>query len=109
MKSKPIEKMSIEQRAKQFAPFAAITPLEAALRKQEQTKVEKIIPSEELLAELDWKIKSLICGQLITVTYYREQNYHKKTGILAKVDYRKRFLQVVRDTIPFDDIIALAQ
>lgn len=109
MKAKPREKMSLEQRAKQFAPFAAITPLAAALRQEEETKIEKIIPSEELLEELDWKIKSLSCGQLLTVTYYKDGAYHKKTGILADVQYKKRFLQVVRDIIPFDDVIDLVQ
>lgn len=43
-------KMPVSQRAKQFAPFAAITNLEAALRKKEEDhrqKVESVVERVE--------------------------------------------------------------
>lgn len=49
-------KMSREERAKQFIPFAALKGYEDALREKEKVVVEKIELSEERKAELDAKL-----------------------------------------------------
>ena len=44
MKGKPDKKMSVEDRAKQFAPFAALRGLEEALKKVEKRFEEEQVP-----------------------------------------------------------------
>ena len=50
---KPKTKMPVSQRAKQFAPFAAITGLEVALRKKELEHEQKINSQVEYIINVD--------------------------------------------------------
>ena len=58
MASKPKHKMPIEDRAKQFMPFAALKGLPEALAAKEKTTVPKIELSEETAEETDQTIPS---------------------------------------------------
>ena len=49
----------MENRAKQFVPFAALKGYEEALRAKEKIVVEKIELSEEKKAELDYKLQQI--------------------------------------------------
>lgn len=97
--------MSIENRAKQFAPFAAIRGLQDALEEKERIIVEKIELSEEMAEELNRKMQQLEKGKIATVVYFVENNYLKKTGIVAKIDKNSRILQIVDTKIAFEDIL----
>lgn len=102
---KPRTKMSIENRAKQFAPFAAIRGLHEALEKKERIIVKKVELSEEIAEELDRKMQQLEKGEIISVVYYAEDNYLKKTGIVARIDRNSKVLQIVDTKIAFEDIL----
>lgn len=102
---KPRTKMSIENRAKQFSPFAAIRGLQEALEKKERIIVKKVELSEEMAEELDRKMQLLKKGEIVTVVYYAEENYLKKTGIVARIDRNSRVLQIVDTKIAFEDIL----
>lgn len=97
--------MSIENRAKQFSPFAAIRGLQDALEKKERIIVEKIELSEEMAEELDRKMQQLEKGRIATVVYFAGDNYLKKTGIVARIDKSSRVLQIVDTKIAFKDIL----
>lgn len=97
--------MSIENRAKQFSPFAAIRGLQDALEKKEHIIVEKIELSEEMAEELDRKMQQLEKGRIATVVYFAGDNYLKKTGIVARIDKSSQVLQIVDTKISFDDIL----
>ena len=56
MASKPKHKMPIEDRAKQFMPFAALKGLPEALAAKEKDTVPKIELSGEMAEELDQKM-----------------------------------------------------
>lgn len=105
MGKKPRAKMSIENRAKQFSPFAAIRGLQDALEKKEHIIVEKIELSEEMAEELDRKMQQLEKGRIATVVYFAGDNYLKKTGIVARIDKSSQVLQIVDTKISFDDIL----
>ncbi|MBD5089814.1 MAG: YolD-like family protein [Clostridiales bacterium] len=105
MGKKPRAKMSIENRAKQFSPFAAIRGLQDALEKKERIIVEKIELSEEMAEELDRKMQQLEKGRIATVVYFAEDNYLKKTGIVARIDKSSQVLQIVDTKIAFKDIL----
>lgn len=105
MASRPTYKMTIEERAKQFMPFAALKGLPEALASKEKITVEKSELSEEQYEELNRKMQSIEKGSIITVVYYDKNEYIKRTGMVARIDTFNRILQIVNTKIPFDDIL----
>ena len=105
MPSKPKFKMPIEERAKQFMPFSALKGLEVALASREKIVVLQKELTEDYAQELNLKLQTLITGSMVTVIYYRKEEYLKLTGVVAKIDLYNRMLQIVNTKIPFDDLL----
>ncbi|MBQ4560039.1 MAG: YolD-like family protein [Tyzzerella sp.] len=97
-------KMSREDRAKQFMPFAALKGYPEALRKKEKIVVPKTEVSEEYAEVLDRKLRKVKKNDIITVIYFCNQEYLKKTGMVSRIDKLARVLKVVNTKIGFDDI-----
>ena len=97
-------KMSREDRAKQFMPFAALKGYEDALREKEKIVVEKAELSEEKMEELNRKLLQIKKNHVITVIYFYEDEYLQITGMVSRVDLDARLLKIVNTKIPFDDI-----
>lgn len=105
MATKPKTKMPIADRAKQFMPFAALKGLPDALAAKEKIAVEKIELSPERYEELDRKMHLVERGKIMTVIYYKEDEYLKLTGMVARIDPGSRILQIVNTQIAFEDIL----
>lgn len=105
MAGRPRCKMSVEQRAKQFMPFAALRGLPEALALKEKVIVPKVELSEEMAEELDRKMHLLEKGKVATVIYFAKDEYLKKTGMVARIDLTAGVLQLVNEKIPFNDIL----
>ena len=105
MANKPRNKMSVQNRAKQFMPFAALAGYEAALASKEKVVVPKVELSEDMALELNRKMLLLEKGTMASIVYYKNGEYLRKTGMIAKIDTTCRILQVVSTKIPFDDIL----
>ncbi|MBQ2745557.1 MAG: YolD-like family protein [Lachnospiraceae bacterium] len=99
--------MSVENRAKQFMPFAAVSGLPQALAQKEKIIVDKIQLTEDMAEELDWNMQGLEVGMMVTVVYFCKEEYLKKTGIVSRIDREARILQVVETKIEFDDLLKL--
>ncbi|MBE5938860.1 MAG: YolD-like family protein [Lachnospiraceae bacterium] len=97
-------KMSREDRAKQFMPFAALRGYEEAIKEKEKIIVDKIELSEEKKNELDIKFKDIHHKDIITIIYFHKDEYLKITGMVSKIDIDSRFIKVVNTKISFDDI-----
>nr|WP_317361442.1 hypothetical protein [uncultured Blautia sp.] len=120
--SHPVSKihpqMPRRDRAAQFAPFAALTGYEEAVREAARFTEEKMILDEDSKEQLDWKLR---CLQekvkekpTITVTYFLEDEkkkggkYVTVTGILKKIDgYTHQFVLESGEEIPVEDIVSL--
>lgn len=100
-------KMSRENRAKQFMPFAALKGYEAALREKEKIIVEKIELSEEMKDELDRKIRDIHRNDMVKVVYFHDEEYLEITGLVSRLDADARILKVVNTKINFVDIYQL--
>lgn len=98
-------KMTVSDRAKQFAPFAALTGLTATLSKREKIVVDKPDLSEDSLAELDRKMHLIEKGKIISVICYQKGECIKISGLVAKIEHTGRILQIVNNRISFDDIL----
>lgn len=105
MATKPKVKMPIPDRAKQFMPFAALKGLPEALAAKEKIAVDKIDLSPEMYEELDRKMHLVARGMVLTVIYFKEDEYLKLTGMVGRIDPSSRILQIVNTKIPFDDIL----
>lgn len=105
MAGRPKYKMSVEQRAKQFMPFAALRGLPEALSAKEKIAADRVELSEEMAAELDRKLHRLQKGDMAEVVYYAGGEYLRKTGIVAGLDETAKILQIVSTEIAFADIL----
>jgi len=101
-------KERMENRAKQFIPFAALKGYEEALRAKEKIVVEKIELSEEKKEELDFKIQQIQKNDIVTVVYFSKEEYIKVEGMVSRLDMDAKMLKIVNTKIPFDDIYDLA-
>lgn len=97
-------RMSREDRAKQFMPFAALKGYPEALRQKEKVVVPKAEISEEYASVLDRKLRQVVKNDIITVIYFCNGEYLKKTGMVSRIDETARVLKVVNTKIRFDDI-----
>lgn len=97
----------MDNRAKQFVPFAAVKGFEEALRAKERIVVEKIELSEERKAELDFKLHQIHKRDIITVVYFDKDEYVKVEGMVSRLDVDARILKIVNTKIAFDDIYDL--
>lgn len=104
-----VYKMSKEDRAKQFMPFAALKGHLEALCKKEKIVVEKMELSDEYKEELDRKLRQVHKNDMITVVYYHEEEYLKLTGMVSRIDETARILKIVNTKIDFDDLYEIYQ
>lgn len=94
----------MDNRAKQFVPFAAVKGFEEALRAKERITVEKIELSEERKEELNFMLHQIKKRDMITVVYFDKDEYVKVEGMVSRLDMDARVLKVVNTKIPFEDI-----
>lgn len=94
-------------RAKQFAPFDALRGLHEALKEKEKIVVEKPELSEERLEELDRVLNEVQPGAIITVVYYENGEFVKKTGMVSKINREEKKLFLVKTPIAMNNIVNL--
>ncbi len=110
--------MSASNRAAQFAPFAALTGYDSALRETARLTEQKTDLSDDAKALLDQKQQVLLLFAQqhpdITVTYFKPDSrkaggaYISVSGQFQRIDPLKRLLFLGDKTcIPLDDILDL--
>lgn len=97
--------MTPVERAKQFMPFSALKGLEDALREKEKIKVPKPELSEDAAEIIDRTLRQLEPLNIVTVVYYKDGEYLKTKGVIAKIDKDNKRLQIVDTFIEFNDIL----
>lgn len=97
-------KMSREERAKQFMPFAALKDYPEALRRKEKIVVPRMELSEEYQEALDRKLRQVHKYDMVTVIYFCKGEYLKVTGMVSRIDETARVLKIVNTKIAFDDL-----
>ena len=110
--------MPVSDRAAQFAPFAALTGYDAALRETARLTDRKSEQTEDAKAVLDRKqqllLESAEAHPPVTVTFFKPDGwksggcYVTVAGRFRKIDPLKRLLVLTDKTcIPLDDISEL--
>lgn len=116
--SKTHPQMSMQNRAAQFSPFAALAGYDALLRETARLTERRIEPDEAVQAELDQRLRLLLeCLPLrpeISVTYFQPDgkkvggSYKTVTGTVRK--FQRSPCALLMDcgtSIPFEHILTL--
>lgn len=110
--------ISMQDRAAQFSPFAALTGYEAVLKEASRLTSEKIELDENALELLDKRLSLILdkCHEhpTVTLTYFKPDErkdggeYMKVTGILKKSDmYKQELILSDGTTVPISEIAAI--
>ena len=113
--SKKHPRMSLYARAAQFSPFAALTGHEAAIKETARQTDEKLMLSDEVIAELNEKLnlisETIGTQQLIRITYFVPDNkkaggaYISCFGCVKKIDeYEHTVVMEDKTVIPIEQI-----
>ena len=116
--SKTRPQMPMSDRAAQFAPFAALTGYDAAIKETGRLTDDKIELDEEALTALDMKYQLLMDAldeePEVEITYFKPDErkaggaYVTATGAVIKVDDFERLITMQDGTkIPMDDILSI--
>lgn len=117
--SKKHPQMSLYARSAQFAPFAALTGYEEAVKETARETNERIDIEDELKSILDGKLQ-IILEQIknypeISITYFIADTkkdggeYVTVTGLVKKVDLYNQYIYLVDNTeIPVNEIIDIS-
>ena len=91
-------------RAKQFAPFAALRGYYELIRERERVIVEKIEFHEDMTEIISRKLGQLTRGMMVEIIHYADGEYVSTKGIVSEFDTVGRSLTIVKTKILFDDI-----
>lgn len=110
--------MPMSDRAAQFAPFAALTGYDSAIKETERLTDKKIELDEEALTILNMRYRLLIDAldeePEVEITYFKPDErkaggaYLTITGVVKKInDFERLIIMKDGTKIPMDDIIAI--
>lgn len=113
--SKKHPRMSLSDRAAQFSPFAALTGHEAAIKETARLTNEKLMLSDEVIAEINEKLnlisETIGTQQLVRITYFVPDNkkaggaYISCSGCVKKIDgYEHTVVMEDKTVIPIKQI-----
>ena len=109
--------MSVEDRAAQFSPFAALTGHEEAIHETARLTEERMELSETVKQEIDECLRrikeQLAAGPVVTVTFYVEDmckaggSYVTVSGSVMKIEEYEGRICLEDRTIPIRDIVKI--
>ena len=105
--SKKYGRMTRQNRAKQFAPFAAVKGLDQAVRNKEQVFVSRPVLSEEWKEEINRNLSALRKEDGAFAVYYSCGQYLQLSGVVTGIDRFRRFIRIEDTEIDFDDLLGL--
>lgn len=111
--------MPMEERAKIFAPFAALRGFDEAIKRKQKSSDLKIELTEDEKEQMDrifQQLKESLKNKenrMITAVYYELDeesglgHYTKRTGILTGISRQGQSIRIAEDEIPMDQVIKL--
>jgi hypothetical protein len=116
--SKTRPQMPMSDRAAQFAPFAALTGYDAAIKETGRLTDERIELDVEALSALDMKYQLLMKAHdeapEVTITYFQPDErkaggkYVSAVGAVKKIDdFERRITMQDGAKIPMDDVLSI--
>jgi YolD-like protein. len=99
--------MTNTDRAKQFAPYAALKGFGDYIRAAERETVERVILGEDAAGELNRRLQDIRTGDTISATYYRDGQYVEVRGRVRRISMEEHALLVGSVRVPFADILSI--
>ena len=93
------QKMKRAERAKQFAPFAALKGFEEAIAAREKIIAAERVLDDDKKDELDRLIRLVNRGNIIRVVYRVDDEYLELTGMVSRVDIDGGYIKVIYNKI----------
>lgn len=92
--SKNHPKMSLENRAAQFAPFAALVGYEEAIVASQEFGEEKVLLAEDKKEEIEKILRNITKGTTIEVKYYlsSKKKYVTYLGKVKRIDQNEKVI-----------------
>lgn len=101
--------MPITERAKQFAPYAALPELSPTLRKIEADKREERIElSDYVAAQINDRLLAARVGMQVCVRYYDGRRYVAESGKIGAIDLTFQTIKIDGKLIFMGDIAAIS-
>ncbi len=111
MGRKPIHKMPMSERAKQFMPFSPLKGLEEAIAKKEREtlKRSRAIVSPDLEELLNRMMQEINLGDQITITHYEKGIYINTCGEVEEININNRYFKIKDKNIMFSDVFDIVK
>ena len=99
--------MTLEQRAKQFMPFSALSGLDAALKAKEREMglTDKPSLSEDREDEINALLLGLEAGDRVIIDYYRDGESASLEGEIERISYGEIVVKGV--FVKISDVLAV--
>ena len=95
-------------RAKLFLSYDALKGFKERIHEKERIVVNKPILSEDQLYELDWKIKQIKVGMMVSIVYYDNNQFVYKEVIVTGTDFEyKKEIRIVDKYIKINSILVI--
>ena len=102
-------KMTPLERAKQFAPFAALRGHGEELQKVSRPLPQKRELTEDEAAILNRRIVSKTKGDRVALIHFNGAEYRRVEGIFRSLDLPHRQLLVDGEAIPLDELVWMSK
>ena len=104
--SKNHPQMSMNNRAAQFAPFAALTGYAEAINESKIIDEKKITLGEDKKEELESIFHQIHAGSRVELRFYQKNKYINYIGIIKKIDtIEKKIIFTNRKVISIKDVV----
>lgn len=94
-------------RAQIFQSFDALKGFREILKEQEKIVVSKKVLSEYDCEQLNYIIHQVHVGDILKIIYFKDQQYIQYEGIVSKLNFDTRIIQIVKTKINFNDILQI--
>lgn len=93
--------------AKQFLAFDALNGYYDMISDVNKIKVEKKELTSDEEFELNFKIMQLKRKMMVSITYYEDNEYKIKEGLVSFISFELRYIRIVKTKILIDDILKI--
>ena len=96
-------------RARQFLPFDALKGYKEAIMSKRKVVLTKKELSEDEAENLSYKFNQIQIGMMIKVIYFENSEYLSLEGMVSKLDFDNKYIQIVKTKVNINDIAGLCE
>ena len=95
-------------RARQFLPFDALKGYKEAIMSKRKVVLTKKELSEDEAENLSYKFNQIQIGMMIKVIYFENSEYLSLEGMVSKLDFDNKYIQIVKTKVNINDIVSIS-